>query len=306
LAVACALTVFRVAYYGALLPNTAVAKLTADPASHAAAWSYLLTWLARYGWLCLFGVPVLFSGKTRRLAANGWLLIGCQTAFVLVAGGDWMPQWRFLLPAGAILAVMGCHSVHVIVVAADSLDASRLFGRAVRSTLVTVCLVGLAAATVTQLWHFRTDRWALDYYRRQLDTLDRGPVRYVAARTDKDDLVLARDIGILGYRASCRILDVVGLTDTHVARTSGFCHRDRIDLNYIFDLKPRYLMLQSGNDRTEPIPLGRVASVLVRDDRFRQYRLAGRWELPGRHYCEVYERIGGSARPVAAAMADGG
>jgi hypothetical protein len=339
------LTLARFAYYGALLPNTAVAKVSVDAAFGAGGQWYCLSWLGQYWWLPLLGVSAFAARPIRRMVVNAWLLIAAQVAFVFFVGGDWMPQWRFLLPASVLLVILGCYGLDAILLLARRLQAvavwkhgmnqfaapakeyslhqpeapakesgssapvcqllvvrpSRQVGFgpsllrlfiAARAAPAAACVLGIALLLVTQFWHFRAVRWYLDYYQRQLDVLADGPVRYLADRAGGADLVVARDIGILGYRTRCRILDVVGLTDPHVARSSGYRHRDNLDSEYVFARRPDYLMLQTGNDReSDPIPLDNIARALMRDGRFSQYRFCRRWNLPGRHYCEIYSRL---------------
>lgn len=283
-------TAARFAYYGAWLPNTAVAKMGVEAIWGGGGWFYCRAWLARSWWLVLLGIPSLLHRDTRRLAVNAWLLVAGQTAFVFLSGGDWMPQWRFLLPAAVLLTVVACFSVDVTVQAWRRLSPGNSWRQAVRWAMVAAGATVCAGLIVTQTWHFRSVRWTLDYYRRQLDALAAGPVRYLGERAAEGELVVARDIGVLGYRTRCRVLDMVGLTDLHVARSSGYRHRDRIDVDYVYGRRPEYLMLQSGKERAEPMPLDGLALALMRDGRFSLYDLCGRWDLPGRHYCEVYRR----------------
>jgi arabinofuranosyltransferase len=289
-AVGALLTLARFAYYGAVLPNTAVAKVSMDAAFGGGGQGYCVSWLRQYWWLVLLGVSAFAARPARRMVLNAWLLIAAQVAFVFFVGGDWMPQWRFLLPATVLLAVLGCYGLDAMLTPAS---------RAVRTVPASACVVGAMVLLATQCWYFRGVRWTLDYYQRQLDLLAAGPVQYIAERAGRDDVVVARDIGVLGYRSRCRILDVVGLTDRHVARSSGYRHRDRIDNDYVFTRNPAYLMLQTGNDRdADPIPLDNIARTLMRDERFSQYHLRKHWVLPGRHYCEVYARTQGNALRV--------
>ncbi len=281
----------RLAYYGAWLPNTAVAKMSTEAALGVGGWFYCRTWLGCSWWLVLLGIPSLLHRDTRRLAVNAWLLVAGQTAFVFISGGDWMPQWRFLLPAAVLLTIVGCISVDATVSAGRILSAAGRPGRAAR-WVGTTAGIACAAVIVSQIWHFRSVRWTQEHYRRQLEALAAGPVRYLGERAGEGELVVARDIGVLGYRTRCRVLDMVGLTDLHVARSSGYRHRDRIDVDYVYGRQPAYLMLQSGKERSEPMPLDDLALALTRDGRFGLYDLCDRWELPGRHYCEVYRRRG--------------
>jgi len=281
-AVGSLLTLARLAYYGALLPNTAFAKVSLDAAFGSGGQGYCLSWLTQYWWLVVLGLSALAAPSERRLIVNAWFLIAAQVAFVFIVGGDWMPQWRFLLPAAVLLGVLSCYGIDAIILRT---------GRPTRTVPTVACLLAVAALAVTQLWHFRSVRWYLDFYQRQLQGFAAGPVQYLADHTGHADLVVARDVGILGYKTRCRVLDAVGLTDPHVARSSGYRHRDRIDSDYIYTRMPDYLMLQTGNDRDrDPIPLDNIAQALMRDARFSGYRLCRRWDLPGRHYCEIYAR----------------
>jgi len=296
LAVAATLTAARFLYYGSLMPNTAVAKLGVDPGSLGSAMHYCTHWLDRYQWLPLLGIPALLAKKSRRLAVNGWLLIAAQTGFVFLAGGDWMPGWRFLLPVSVVLAVLGCHSIDAVVAFGKQFSLHRSGTAepdniAVGSLAQIACICGVLLIVVTQLWHFRPERWRIDLFDRQLAALETGPVAYLAARTDRDDLIAARDVGVLSYSTRSRILDLVGLTDRHIASTSGLRRRGRIDLDYVFNRRPTYVMLQSERNDNGEMALGRLSRRLAQDDRFGRYRLCRRWELPGTHFCEVHERL---------------
>jgi arabinofuranosyltransferase len=276
------LIVARWWYFGRLVPNTAVAKIRPDGGAMVAGWNYVCAWGIRYWWMAALAVPAFFVRGARRTAWHGAVLIAAQVAFVFVAGGDWMPQWRFMLPVGVVLVVMACAGAKEI--APDGRwRAGRIVG-------VTAVALGLAA----QLWMFRMDRWRIDYERREQSALDEGPVRYVADRAGANDCIAARDIGILGYRANCEILDLVGLTDPTIAAGSGYRRRDRIDRDYVFGRRPSYLLLQSEKPVEGPPGLDRISRELVKDERFGGYRLARRFELPGRHFCEVYERASGT------------
>ncbi|MEK6642934.1 MAG: hypothetical protein AABZ08_03430 [Planctomycetota bacterium] len=281
LAVLAVLLAARWWYFGRWVPNTAVAKIRPDGGAMVAGWNYVCAWGMRYWWLAALAAPAFFVRGARRTAWLGVVLIAAQVVFVFVAGGDWMPQLRFMLPVGVVLVVMACAGARAI--AAD--------GRwsVVRIVSVTAVTLGLAA----QLWLFRTDRWRIDYEQREIRALEAGPVHYVADHTGAGDCVAARDIGKLGYRANCAILDLVGLTDPTIAAGSGFRRRDRIDRDYVFGRRPSYLLLQSEKPDEGPPALDRIARQLVKDTRFGEYRLARRFELPGRHFCEVYERVRG-------------
>lgn len=273
------LTAARRLYFGQWVPNTAVAKIRAESSAALAAWYYIKSWTAHYWWLVALAVPALLHDRSRRTAIIGGVLIAAQLVFVVIAGGDWMPQWRFMLPVGVALVVVACAG------AGAWGESSRVAQRAA----VFATMLGLAG----QMWMLRTDRWRIDYARRDLAALTDGPIRYVAERVGSGDCIAARDIGVLGYSARCDILDLVGLTDARIAKASGFRRRDHIDRDYVFGREPLFLMFQSEKPDDGPPSLDRLSRELVKDSRFGDYRLARRFEMPGRHFCEVYERCGG-------------
>lgn len=276
-----ALTAARRLYFGQWVPNTAVAKIRAESGAALAAWYYIKSWTMHYWWLIALAVPAVFHNRSRRTAIVGGVLIAAQLLFVVIAGGDWMPQWRFMLPVGVALLVVACAG------AAAWSESSRVAQRAVVFTTM-LCLAG-------QVWMLRTDRWRIEYARRDLAALTDGPIRYVAERVGSGDCIAARDIGVLGYSARCDILDLVGLTDARIAKGSGFRRRDRIDRDYVFGRAPLFLMFQSERPDDGPPSLDRLSRELVKDSRFGDYRLARRFEMPGRHFCEIYERRGNVA-----------
>jgi hypothetical protein len=300
-------TLVRLGYYAALLPNTAVAKISTDAAFQACGWFYCRTWLKQFGWLILLGLPAALRRNMRPLAINAWLLIAAQVSFVLLVGGDWMPQWRFLLPVAVLLTILGCHAVDAMAGAGQERANTFVASLSARRLMLSVGMVLFLAAVIADIRQFRRTRWSLADYQRQLDAFAAGPVRSLAETTSTDDLVVARDIGILGYNTRCRILDVVGLTDAHVARSSGYRHRECLDSDYVFALQPDYLMLQTGKEQAKPRPLDQIARTLIHDRRFAQYRLGGTWDLPGGHRCEVYRRVLGenaNITPVSGAARD--
>jgi len=290
LALASVMATARWFYYGQLVPNTALAKLMPDVAAAGAAWHYLATWSVRYGWLGLFILLAMIPARTRPITAHAILLIVGQIAFLFIAGGDWMPQWRFMLPVSVLLLTLGCLAIPQF--------APPVRGKVTRAGLILACAIGIAL----QLAHFRADRWWLNDYRRQLAALEAGPIRYLSEHAKQDDLVAGRDVGLLGYQMPCRVLDLVGLTDRHIAKTSGLRLRHRLDVDYVFEQKPRFVLLQSEKPATGPPAYDRLSRVLIRQAGFADYTLQSRFDMPAKHFCEVYKRTPPEPAPRQTAL----
>lgn len=289
-AVAAAMTAARWFYYGRLIPNTAVAKIASDAGAWLGGWHYVVHWASRHGWLLVFALPLFARPATRRIALHGGLLMLAQLAFVLVAGGDWMPGYRFMLPVAVLALTSVC-----VALGQQPADEPRASARAaIQRPLGIAIAAALCATTLVaagfQLWSFRSERWAMDDYRRLMAALADGPVRYVGEHADSGDVVVARDVGLLGYRTQCRIVDLVGLTDPAIAATSGLRRRDRLDTNHVFAEAPDFILLQSERSGGGPPDYDRLSRPLMRHADFGHYALAARFALPGRHFCEIYER----------------
>src|SRR5690606_29066507 len=117
----------RFAYFQQLLPNSFAAKSPAQQGGiklfdfDAPGWSYVLGGLDAYAVAVPLGVAVVLAlscPRTRRLAG---LVTGCLAAgllFPVVAGGDWMFEWRLLSfswPLVGLLLALGviAASAHV-------------------------------------------------------------------------------------------------------------------------------------------------------------------------------------------------
>jgi hypothetical protein len=101
------LTLLRIAYFHDALPNTFWAKMHAVDGKDFTGLGYVSSALLRRPLLLLL-LPILAArrlcGSPRiRLAAA---LLAATFAFALVAGGDWMPNRRLLVPALPLAAVL--------------------------------------------------------------------------------------------------------------------------------------------------------------------------------------------------------
>lgn len=96
-------TLWRVAYYGALLPNTYYAK-SAAIAWWSQGWFYARIYFARYGVL-LLAVPAAAVEARGRAAALELALAAVYTLYVIRVGGDFM-FGRLLIPVTPFLLIL--------------------------------------------------------------------------------------------------------------------------------------------------------------------------------------------------------
>ncbi len=199
---------WKLAYFGALLPNTFAAKVGGTP--WAAGLTYLFWFSVSYAYLPLLPVVLV---RLRRGPAQALVLlfVVLWAAYVVAVGGDFM-EFRFLVPLlpPLLLLLVGAvtdgHLPRVIQAAllallvAGNLHHARFFGRTVRVPQVE---------TVTQLsghiWS-STHNWE-------------GIGRLLGEAFPARDVGIATSAaGAIPYFSGLPAVDMLGLCDTFVAR----------------------------------------------------------------------------------------
>lgn len=148
LALPAAQQVFRLAYYGEWMPNTAYLKTTGWDGRVAAGWQYTLAFLREYAlWFALAAVGVL---ATRRREA--FYLLGICLAFmayVTYAGGDAFPNYRFFVPLIPLIMALALAGIQALPLERLRAALARLPGLAglnaavLRAGIGAVCLLSL-------------------------------------------------------------------------------------------------------------------------------------------------------------------
>lgn len=243
-AVVIALLVFRLSYYGELLPNSVRAKSAMWPllrAAHWRAWPGLifnqegLAYIGRFakhtfGWGLVLAVIPLFCAESRRLAGRFLFAAVCMGHLVALYNfGDWMSSFRLLtpyLPAMTILVVWGA-----------AIGLSRLRDRRPLWIFPARCAVaGLLLFC------------AVGQFQSKLPPASGSPdleLADIIERSNQPNLLATTDVlGRLGYYApNTAILDMAGLTDVHIAR-----HGEprppfgRNDFDYVLSRRPHFIM----------------------------------------------------------------
>ncbi|MFK7999045.1 MAG: hypothetical protein AB8H86_05585 [Polyangiales bacterium] len=212
-----AIAAWRIWMFGTPIPLSAMAKggTLVNGASYVLSGAVLMT----------MGGGAYLAWRARKRRAARWvgLALLLHLVVVIVAGGDWMPGHRLLvplLPALALLVGWGC-------------TAYRRAAFVLVPTLVAAA--ALSAFTLTE---------ARDAgLRRQV----RG--RPIAAAIEEGPVALL-DAGFLAWETGYEVVDLGGITDPSVARMPGN-HVDRsVDVAYLEARQPATFVLHS---LSEPI-----------------------------------------------------
>jgi arabinofuranosyltransferase len=205
------LTMWRVAYYHALLPNTIVAK--AAPLDLAfiernvnAGVIYWLAFLVSSFPLSLALIGAPFVRRRRRdIGLLCCAILGAQVPVILLAGGDWMPGFRLLSSYAPLLGLMLALTL--------SSSAGSIAWRPQSALLV--------AAAVLGAWIFVLPHYS--WHSPTLQVVSAEPCwqdisSRLAPYVRRSDVLAPEAIGVFGYELHrSRIYDFQGLTDAYTA-----------------------------------------------------------------------------------------
>ncbi|MEU6641332.1 hypothetical protein ABZ863_02165 [Saccharomonospora sp. NPDC046836] len=262
-------TAWRVTYYGYLLPNAVAAKSGGSLGWQLRqGWDYLTGFAQVYQVFVLLGVVavVVLLGSRRSPASDTaararslvWLLLELAvvyTAFVVAVGGDWMPAWRLLAPVPPLLAIAAA-AAYGVWAAADTAGAPSPRPRAQRLAqrravgIVAVAVCGLSM--VVSVTHPRMLP-AMHDWRDAIGELGETG-SWLGERLPAGTVVSTYANGALSYRAGSHLVlvDVLGLTDEHIARhgerseSAGMIGHIAQDYSYVVNVRMPAVAVDTG------------------------------------------------------------
>ena len=225
-------------YDGELLPNTYYAKQGGFVAGISATryvWDYLTRILA--GVVPLLALTTQLGGARLRAATLPALAAALASLAILFhAGSDWMLGYRLLTPltpAWAALAVAG--------LAAPASTLSARLSRPVVAASAAILPVGLF------LWQTPTRDECLTHSATRARGYLNGHTAladWLHERAAPGETVALMDIGIVGYHnPELHILDISGLTDRAIAKSTGGLLDKNYDPAYVLDQEPRFIVI---------------------------------------------------------------
>lgn len=195
-------TVWRVVYFGGLLPNTAHAKVMSLGEALGPGARYTASLVLRQPWLLLLPVAAWHHrrdpGPLRAPALAAVAACLVQGVIVIAAGGDWMPLHRFLmplLPLGAVLAAAWAHE-----------------RRGLAAPLAAVALVAGPLA-----WPLGNTAFEVRLHTENTATA-RALGRALAAEAEPGQTTAIGAAGAAPYFSGLPNWDTGGLNDAHIAR----------------------------------------------------------------------------------------
>ena len=241
---------WRWQYYGYWLPNTMYAK---SMGFHVRAILegiyYLYGGVNAFGGLFFFAIPLVGILMKWRFPSQAVLLlqlIFAQFALILVSGGDWMPFWRFwvhILPLAYLL-------IHQGLVALGE-------GWPKPTILVPLLVIGQCIFLLIGAFDAR---FVQGIGAGAVLSPPSAQVTYLVDHVEPEDTIAVIDAGRVAYELplSVRIVDMVGLTDQHIAHIppqfpGGLSGRGdafgKWDIEYVLSQEPRFIQVNITSKR---------------------------------------------------------
>ncbi len=235
--------------YGELLPNTFYAKVTGGPGQLATGLRYLLGWslaFPLFAGALFFPLALASLGVRARLREPALALVIHVTLigyvlYVVVVGADFMPYFRFFVPALPLCAVLAAAVIR-------TLPVPRLSsGPAVAGLLAAHVALGLLGEQPYRAFvAHRT-------------TLVGGRVgAWLAERLTPGDWIAVNTAGSLPFASRLPTIDMLGLTDAQIARrpiyivSEGWAGHRRGWGEYVLRRRPRVILWYNSAGLAEP------------------------------------------------------
>jgi hypothetical protein len=259
---------WRWTYYGDLLPNTYYAKTSGGASQIAPGRAYLAEGFTTQGAIFTGLTVVACGGLVYYLHRSRDGLTGLLVAvaiayagFIILAGGDWMAGFRFLMQVHAVLMLLVATGLHQVVLLVQRARRGGQRGTtagpraATAAGAVAVLLAVLMAGTSVRASNAHL-RQALPWLESRLGQAigfePGGPYFQVAQYLDEHvpagSWVALGEAGVIPYYAAhVNVIDVLGLMDRHIARLPGLLH-EKGDAAYVLDRRPDYILLLAAED----------------------------------------------------------
>ena len=267
-------------YYGFFFPNTFYVK--------------------RGGTLALFAKGAIQTGKFFGYQTGGWFLSGLvglavlllpavettvlglaiasRVIFDLWSGGVTPGEFRFLVSALPLIWIL----TERVVVEVLGSEPRRL------ALLAGTCAL-LVVAQSASFWHER--RQNIEPVEAGMEHAHIAVGKWLGSHSPPTSTIAVGDIGAIGFWSHANILDLDGLTDTHISHLPG-AYSEKRDSTYVLRQAPNFIVLRASrcSPELEEVSFGMDKAVYSDPQFKRDYRPEGCWEFWPRLNLVLYRK----------------
>jgi len=249
-----ALFIFRHQYFGYWFPNTFYAKTGGGLDAVKRGLAYLSEYAFDHEGLALMAVPVVYgliAGNIRqRFLALGVLALWASTIWV---GGDGLPMYRFALSPLPLLLVLQA------LILADLYRFVTRRSENRRNLYITGTVAVLLLLVVHVTRPMLQSHYNLYAYQKQIEIPRWTAVgKWFRKNAQDGESIATVPVGAVSYYSRLKVLDMLGLTDKHIAHRkmpsmgTGWAGHEKYDGQYVLSQKPTYLLLGNIDVTKEP------------------------------------------------------
>jgi hypothetical protein len=240
---------FRYLYYGYLLPNTFYAKAGFDMSGLTAGLNYFLSFITGYLLYGALALIIIFSLHNKKLNYEVtllFLILTVYSVYVVFIGGDTLAQHRFWLPVLPLIYMLLIFALIEI----NNLTKNRY----------TVFI--LFAVVAMGCFNYITNRDEIQRISdREIKLVDRmklsaDKLNELQLSKNRKLTIAASTIGALSYYTGADVIDMLGLTDSYIARNPQFIDgisndpgipwkEKRFNVSYILQRNPDYILFST-------------------------------------------------------------
>ena len=231
--------IWRYSYYGELLPNTFYAKSPGSDLIKYVRGAWYLTKFFIFGGGFLYYLPALyfifFHFKNKRVRILS-IVICLYLIFNVYASGDWSPYSRFMMPVLPLVLVSVAYGI---------LKMLSVF-KANKIAAIFVVLVFIVTGYQNGIILKIEPTVFIKKHREQHGRWKALCKRFREIKEIYPNLTIASNpIGMIGYYSEARIIDMLGLTNRHIAKEGkqimGAPGHERWDIEYVINQKPEII-----------------------------------------------------------------
>lgn len=273
--------IWRIAYYGSLVPNTFLAKTGRGP-ERLISGVWCCANFAEYQGLAFVALCIvgLWTAGPRSAAWRfARIALPAFAAYVVWAGGDIL-HIRFFVHVMGLLAV--CAAVGFDRIARFDTMLSTCAVPSRRRPIAMYCAIAVAWVAISAVQDFRAlhagDQFGAAYVVNNARnvTLANIPLgKWLAAHAPAGSTAAVWDIGGVGYYSNLKIIDLYGLTDRTLARLIHSRASDAQKAAYVRSRRPDYIIAYASPGRADPQWLN-SSPYFRRNYRFHSYWRGGR------------------------------